>query len=209
MKIVIFDMDGTLIDTKKDITISINYVRKAHYDLPPLEEQYIVDVINMPVRNLPQLFYNTPVYQSKDRDLFEEHYFEQCIQSPYLYEGIAETLEQLKSLHVNLNVATNAPTIFAKRMLSHLHVSNMFDTIIGADQAGASKPDPKMLEIILSNYGSQHKPNKTWMVGDNSKDIEAAKSISIGSIFATWGFSSEGEADHVASHPLKIINIVN
>lgn len=208
MKVVIFDMDGTLIDTKKDITASINYVRKTNYDLPPLDEQFIVDAINMPIRNLPELFYNTPIYMESDRALFEEHYFEQCIQSPYLYEGIADTLEQLKSLHVGLNVATNAPTKFAKRMLKHLHVSELFDTIIGADTAGASKPDPKMLQIILSKYDFKHTPEKTWMVGDNSKDIEAAKNISILSIFATWGFSCCGEADYVASHPLNVVDIV-
>ena len=208
MKIVIFDMDGTLIDSKKDITISINHVRKEHYGLPPLDEQFIVDAINMPVRNLPELFYNTPLYQEKDRHLFEEHYFQQCVKSPYLYDGVGELLEKLKAKHVSLNVATNAPTLFAKRMLTHLGVSDMFDIIIGADEAGASKPDPKMLDIILSNYGYSFMPHKAWMVGDNSKDIDAAKNVNIDSIFATWGFAKEGEADHVVSHPLHILEIV-
>ena len=208
MKIVIFDMDGTLIDSKKDITSSINYVRKTNHDLPALDESYIVDVINMAVRNLPELFYNTPIYLEEDRKLFEEHYFEECIKNPYLYDGIAESLEQLKALHVRLNVATNAPTLFAKRMLKHLHVSDMFDTIIGADTAKASKPDPKMLEIILSNYNFTHTPDMTWMVGDNSKDIQAARNIFISSIFAAWGFSSSGEADFIANHPLNILDII-
>ena len=208
MKVVIFDMDGTLIDSKKDITSSINYVRKTNHALDALDEQYIVDVINMPVRNLPELFYNTPIYLEEDRALFEEHYYEECVKNPYLYDGIAESLEQLKALHVRLNVATNAPTLFAKRMLKHLHVSELFDTIIGADTAKASKPDPKMLEIILSKYDFTHTKEKTWMVGDNSKDIEAARNISISSIFATWGFSSSGEADFIAHHPSHIVNIV-
>ncbi|WP_434656861.1 HAD family hydrolase [Sulfurimonas sp. NW9] len=55
-KIVIFDMDGTLIDSKKDITISVNYVRKTNHNLPPLSEEFIVDAINKEVRNLPKLF---------------------------------------------------------------------------------------------------------------------------------------------------------
>jgi phosphoglycolate phosphatase len=209
MKIVIFDMDGTLIDSKKDITSSINYVRKANHGLLPLDEQFIVDVINMPVRNLPELFYNTSVYLDTDRELFEEHYYEECIKFPYLYDGITQTLQNLKSLDVKLNVATNAPTKFAKRMLAHLDVSNLFDTIIGADDAKASKPDPKMLEMILNRYENKHRGEYTWMVGDNSKDIEAARNVNISSIFATWGFSQDGEADFIAHHPTHILDIVN
>ena len=58
MKVIIFDMDGTLLDSKKDITISINYVRQKHYSLLPLSEDFIVQAINMEVRNLSKLFYS-------------------------------------------------------------------------------------------------------------------------------------------------------
>ena len=56
MKLVIFDMDGTLLDSKKDITISVNHIRKLHYNLEPLSEEFVVEAINMEVRNLPKLF---------------------------------------------------------------------------------------------------------------------------------------------------------
>ena len=74
-KIVIFDMDGTLLDSKKDITISVNHIRKRHYSLEPLSEEFIVEAINMEVRNLPFLFYGTQEYEDSDRVVFEQHYY--------------------------------------------------------------------------------------------------------------------------------------
>jgi len=208
LKVIIFDMDGTLLDSKKDITISINYVRQKHYSLLPLSEDFIVQAINMEVRNLSKLFYDTEVYNEVDRDLFEAHYEKQCIQNSYLYNGVKTLLKNLKKEGIKLSVATNAPTKFAKEMLSHLQVADLFDVIIGADKVTASKPDPSMLHAILNFYGFDKKKDRAWMVGDNSKDIKSAENAGIDAIFATWGFSPHSDFEVVIKEPKELLSIV-
>ncbi|MDF1883614.1 HAD family hydrolase [Sulfurimonas sp. SAG-AH-194-C21] len=206
--IVIFDMDGTLIDSKKDITISVNHVRELHYKLAPLSEAFIVEAINKEVRNLPELFYETPEYQKQDMHAFEAHYEEQCVKSPYLYAGIQEILDALKNANVKLSVATNAPTKFAKRMLASLSVEHYFDVIIGADAVSHSKPSPEMLHKILEYYDYDKTKDKALMIGDNSKDILSAQNANIDSLFATWGFSPETDYLNKVDKPQEILSIV-
>ena len=201
-------MDGTLIDSKKDITISVNYIRELHYKLPPLSEDFVVEAINMDVRNLPKLFYNTDVYEEQDRKVFEIHYALQCVQNPYLYDGIKEMLHKLVESGVKISVATNAPTPFAIRMLKSLHVETLFDVIIGADEVAVSKPNPEMLNKILDFYNYDSTKDKAWMIGDNSKDMMSASNANIDSMFATWGFSPQSDYKTIVEHPQEILDIV-
>lgn len=206
MKIAIFDMDGTLLDSAKDITISINAARKSNHALPPLDEAYVIEAINKEHRNLAELFYGTPVYEIKDKIIFEEHYHEQCVQNVYLYEGVEETLQALHEKQVRLSVATNAPTKFAHRMLEKCGVFEKFDFIIGADRVRNAKPDKEMLEYILNGYGYKSGHN-ALMVGDNIKDMQAASHAGIEGAFATWGFSPKSEHDLILSSPEDLIDL--
>jgi len=205
-RIVIFDMDGTLIDSKKDITISVNYVREKNHNLPPLSDSFIVNAINMKERNLAELFYGTKTYEERDRTLFEKHYKQQCIEHPYLFEGVEEVLKSLKKRGVLMGVATNAPTEFAKTMLSHLGVAELFEMIVGADMARA-KPDPQIVEQILQKC-RYAKGDMAWMVGDNQKDIEVAHRAGIDAIYATWGFQSDFDYPIKANTPMEILEII-
>jgi phosphoglycolate phosphatase len=207
-KIVIFDMDGTLIDSKKDITLSINAIRKAHYDLEPLSDSFVVDAINADVRNLPKLFYGTDSYEKKDQHAFEEHYTKQCVQNASLYEGIKEMLQRLQAEGVKLGVATNAPTKFAKLMLESLDILDIFGLVVGADAVENSKPSPDMLLKILEFYSYDAKRDSAWMVGDNSKDMQSATNAGIDGLFALWGFTPQSEYKTTLSHPKEVISIV-
>lgn len=205
---MIFDMDGTLINSATDITVSINYVRKHYYGLNELSEQFVIDAINSSERNLAFLFYETQLYDPQAKALFEEHYHTQCIQNVRAYNGIVETLVQLHSQGCILGVATNAPSKFAKRMLSHLEISNYFTHIIGADNVELPKPHPAMLEIHLENHGFDAKCDRAWMIGDNIKDMDAARNANISSIFAAWGFSENGMGDYLVTDPMEILTII-
>lgn len=205
MRVVIFDMDGTLIDSQKDITASVNYVRKECYTLEPLSEEFVVWAINLEDRNLAKLFYETDIYEGRARALFEEHYALECTKSVYLYDGIKELLVSLTNNDIKLSVATNAPSTFAKKMLSHLRVDGYFDYIVGADMVKNPKPSPDMLEFILDGYGFKKDKHRGFMIGDNSKDILSAKAVNITPIFATWGFSRETTHDKVAKAPNEVL----
>ncbi|MEF3254395.1 MAG: HAD-IA family hydrolase [Deferribacterales bacterium] len=205
--LIIFDMDGTLIDSSVDITISVNYVRK-HFGLPKLDIPTVVDIINGKREELAYNLYQVREYTSTHRKLFEEHYIEQCTKNTYVYKGVEELLKELKSLGYTLSVATNAYTKFAEKMLTHLNIDRYFDLIVGACKVEKPKPNPDMLFHIMGKFSNS---SINIMVGDNHTDVYAAKNANIDMVFAGWGFGKiENYADvtFVAKTPYDMLNYI-
>lgn len=208
-RIVIFDMDGTLVDSAMDITITINYIRKTK-GMEPVEASSIVKAINSEGSNLPEMFYGTKTYEKADKDLFESHYWEQCIQNIRIYPDIEETLEKLRSREIRLSVATNAATIFAKKMLKKTGLTNYFDFIMGSCDVKNSKPHPEIIHKIMRRYQFDTKTHALpAIIGDSHKDIKAAKEAKIHGIHARWGFENDEIQGVPSAHsPKEILTLL-
>jgi len=191
MKLVMFDMDGTLIDSSNAIVNTINYVR-TNIGFERLEKAYILEHINDPTINSAEFFYGTKHFTDEQTFLFEDYYNKNCLNEIYLYDGIKELIQNL-SKDCKLAVATNASSIFAKKMLVHLDVHHYFDMLVGYNDVTNPKPHPEMVHKILNKLDTEKE--KAILIGDSKKDTQAASSAGIDSILVNWGFSDhEDEA---------------
>ena len=194
---IIFDMDGTLIDSSAAMTQSVNFVR-ASIGLEPIEKSYLEYYINQPDQHLPKIFYDTLAYDPVHKALFKEHYLESAPKMISLYPDVREMLEILQQ-KATLNIATNASDFFAINMLGHLDILDFFTYVRGANNVELPKPHPQMIEMIMEESSSIK--SQTILVGDSIKDEMAAKRADVKFIFADWGYGKSETA------PLKAQNI--
>jgi phosphoglycolate phosphatase len=205
-KCIIFDMDGTLVDSSKGITKSVNYVRE-HLGFEPIQMDELVRYINDPNEHLPLRFYGTPEYDPAHKALFGEHYLKHCTHELKMYEDIDKMLHSC-SPKAHLGVATNAWDHFAKKMLDYCGVGNYFDAIVGANTYGVSKPDPLMLYKLLESL--HVKPESAVLVGDSLKDAYAAKRANMPFVYVTWGYGNyEPETPYVANTSKELSDILD
>ena len=189
MKLIIFDMDGTLINSGNVITNTINYVRSS-LNLDEIPKDVMLEQLNNPDINSAEFFYGTEEFTPEQTELFTQYYDEHCIKDIELYEGIVSLLENLQKDYV-LSVATNASESFAKKMLEFLDISKYFKYIIGADMVAKPKPASDMIIKTLNILNV--KKEEAILIGDSHKDLRAAKNANIKSILVNWGFSKENK----------------
>jgi phosphoglycolate phosphatase len=192
-ELIIFDMDGTLIDSGNVITNTINFVR-GHLGLESIEKGLMLEQLNNPDINSAEYFYGTSHFTDEQTALFTQYYDKHCISDIILYDGIKQMLESLES-HFILSIATNASRDFAMKMIEYLEIDTYFDLVVGATCVENSKPHPEMIYKTLNNLNIDS--TKAILVGDSHKDKRAADAASIDSILVNWGFTNHKEKDVV------------
>ena len=185
-ELIIFDMDGTLIDSGDVITNTINFVRD-NLGLEKIEKQTMLEQLNNPEINSAEYFYGTKEFTTQQTELFTQYYNENCVKDIKLYEGIEELLNSLQKDFI-LSIATNASRDFAIKMIKHLNIDKYFNIVIGSSCVKKPKPHPDMVLKTLNDLQIHH--HKSIVVGDSLKDMQAAQAANVDGILVSWGFSN-------------------
>jgi phosphoglycolate phosphatase len=188
-QLIIFDMDGTLIDSGDVISNTINYVRtNIGLDIMPKNE--LLTNLNNPDINSSEFFYGTSAFTDEQTELFGKYYHENCIKDILLYNGIKELLETM-SKHFILSIATNASVEFARKMTEYLNIDHYFEYIVGSNQVKVAKPHPELLLNTLESLNI--KVEHSILIGDSNKDKNAAVSCGMDYLLVNWGFTQHEE----------------
>lgn len=219
-KIVIFDLDGTLLNTIEDITDSFNFVleeyklRKASID----EMKYFVGsgVDNLVKRAIKKILGETNYEQNLDKYFLE---FKNKYQANYeknqrnktrLYDGILELVKSLKANNVKIAVLSNKPDNDVKNIIKYYFKEIEFDYVQGSSIEVGIKPGILGVEKILSNLNINNK-DEVLFVGDSDVDVLTAQNASVDCAACLWGFRKEDElkqAKYLVSKANDILEVV-
>jgi len=165
-QLIIFDMDGTLVDSSITIVNAINYVR-AKVNLEPLERELILTKVNDPKLNPALFFYETETFSPEQEQWFSEYYTNNHEKELELYDGILTLLNELKELGYTLAISTNAYRNSTLESLGHLKIVDYFASIACYDDVGRGKPAPDMLEKNLEDVKLE--TNQAIFIGNRER----------------------------------------
>jgi len=191
-QILIFDLDGTLIDSRQDLAIGINLMRQ-HYGLSTLPVETVTGFVGEGIRNLvSRSLQDAPFAVDLDEAvrLDSEFYRQHIHDRTTLYPGVRNGLERLAAAGHVLALLSNKPGAASREILRHFGIEPLFASIIGGDSGMPLKPNPEAIFTILQAAGGECAD--TWMVGDNHTDIATAHRAGIHSIFVTYGMGTLG-----------------
>jgi phosphoglycolate phosphatase len=186
--VLIFDLDGTLVDSKKDLTASVNYVRHQ-FELPTLTEGEIARFIGDGALMLIRRALGEKATESGVQaglQMFLTYYRAHMLDQTALYPGVKDTLDRLADC--KLAVLTNKPVHFSCAMLDGLGIYRYFAAVYGGNSFDRKKPDPVGVYRILSDTNGHRET--TWMIGDSSVDILTGRNAGVTTCGVTYGYST-------------------
>lgn len=209
-KLILFDLDGTLIDSVPDIAIAINAMLKE-LNRTLYTESTIRTFIGKGAKELvcSALKNSSLILNSFDEVLFEKaftlfmnKYGENVCEHTVLYGNVSNTLIELKERGYQLALVTNKPERFIAPILERFDLQYLFDICLGGDSLSEKKPHP--MPLIYACNKLNIAPTKAVMIGDSKNDILAARSAEMDSIGVTYGYNYE---QHISlSKPTKVVD---
>lgn len=201
---VIFDLDGTLIDSDPDIRAALNRVLAAE-GLAPLSTAEVQSMIGDGAKVLLERGFAARGSQPEPRHLaaFLADYEANSVVETVPYPGIVAALEALAAAGHRLGVCTNKPVAAARHVLARLGLDKYFAAVTGGDSTPFRKPDPKHLAATLAQLGA----SRAVMIGDHENDINAAAGLGIPSIFVTWGYG-QAQGSHTVHKPQELPGLI-
>lgn len=186
---VVFDLDGTLLDTLEDLRDSVNFVMRK-YGFP----EHTLEEIRQAVGNGIKKLMERSVPEGTAEDVleaafadFKVHYAGNCKHKTKPYEGMAELLEKLKKDGYKLAVVSNKNHEAVREIIPY-YFGDVFDTAVGAMEGMEKKPAPDTAFYALKQIGVP--ADKALYIGDSQVDVATAKNTGLAGIFVTWGFRS-------------------
>ena len=214
MKLVVFDLDGTLVDSARDIAASVNAaLAQLARASPPVPLERVVSFVGEGARVLIE---RVLLYQGLKLDadavlpVYLQCYRERALDTTRLFAGLEDALAALAAAGRELAVLTNKPGDLSRSILDGLGVASRFARIWGADDAPARKPDPAGLVALLRELEAP--ASEAWLVGDSPTDVETARAAGVRAAGVLWGFDAPGlraaAPDGLVENPRELVRLI-
>ena len=209
--LIIFDLDGTLVDSTLDIAQTTNYVlEKLGFHSLPMEQikSYVGDgIARLVERSLSTQTHPDEQLLKRALDLYYQHHEAHCTDFSRPFPGVVETLDYFA--RKKKIVISNKAERFSQKVLKELNLDRYFELILGGDSLPFKKPDPRVIQTVLKQFSIS--PQKAIIVGDGPQDIECGHRAGIYTCGVTYGFRPVHElqkADFLIEQMAKLKDIL-
>lgn len=212
VKLCVFDLDGTLVNTLHDLTDALNYALEA-CGFPALSEERVAAIVG---HSVEYMCLNAVPEEHRDQSqkvlaLYRERYQQHSLDRSHPYAGMIEAVEKIHAAGVTVAIASNKPHADTVKVVETLYPRNLFSLVLGRTEKFAIKPAPDSLQFIMDYFGVS--PDECVYVGDSDVDVEFAHNAGMRCVSVNWGFRTEAEilaagATCITGDPTKVPELV-
>jgi phosphoglycolate phosphatase len=196
--LLIFDFDGTLADTWRDIATGLNRTL-SEAGLAEATGSEVRDWVGRGVRVLiaRAIAADDPARIEALYQRFRVHYADCCLDTTLLYAGMRAALDALTVRH-RLAILSNKPQFFLDRIVEGLAIRPLFATVVGGDALPVSKPDPATIAHVVTGVGVAP-ATAVWMIGDSDVDVDTGRAFGARTIGCAWGLRPRAELERAGA----------